>query len=488
MSYRNEPIGHNGNETIRDYSLYIANPFAVCFESIGARSAIMATNRLSPSSFQALIDRVNAAAAAPIGDDDAHDEDDSLISDDDQASLVPSDASDALGSAPDGGPAAGSSFQDLIDRVNAAAAAPIGDDDAQDEDDSLIGEDDQAAWVPSGASDASGSAPDGGPAAEHSQVEQREPFSCWSSRGNWNLHGIPWGVGERGRGGMPLIERVKYVLNTQAWSWDMDFSNAVTPSHTWFHISPSTLTERVAFVLVAKCRASLRHDFVALCRGSRLSHALHPRAPFAWVHVWVYYWNISRGWCGDPQCIHRDEPMTFDARNGLPRSAWDEAVPCVFSLQREHNEYFHQWWNIMGVIHTGCNTVTNSNPLTNARPAFPATDPRSTPGPVTFPPGAVMGGPSGHFADFHGGSKNPPFEVDQAISRESNYKRLRVWLENAGFEHTPICPCATNNSLQCHLHCVCPYGRKRAELITLVGGPDAFWGTTVRRPDRRRRP
>ena len=85
-------------------------------------------------------------------------------------------------------------------------------------------------------------------------------------------------------------------------------------------------------------------------------------------------------------------------------------------------------------------------------------------------------------------SKNPPFEVDQAISRESNYKRLRVWLENAGFEHTPICPCATNNSLQCHLHCVCPYGRKRAELITLVGGPDAFWGTTVRRPDRRRRP
>jgi hypothetical protein len=32
-----------------------------------------------------------------------------------------------------------------------------------------------------------------------------------------------------------------------------------------------------------------------------------------------------------------------------------------FSLERRHNDGLHQWWNIMGCIHAGCQIFTNGS-------------------------------------------------------------------------------------------------------------------------------
>ena len=285
-------------------------------------------------------------------------------------------------------------------------------------------------------------------------------WSPWSGAGGWSLAGLPWH--ECGRGhGSAQIDRVRTVLTRDTWAWDMDFNAAAPAAPGWFHITPTSVTEDQAKVLVHKAGTYSNLDYYALQRNldERRPESVHPSEPCIWVSHVVYFWNISRGWCSAARCGEKftDRGMIFTGEQGL-NVGGDNSYS--FSLERRHNDALHQWWNIMGCIHAGCQIFTNSHPA-NSYSTRRLPDPDDPP----FPHWDVdeAGGPTGYWLDFHDGAPRPPFSTaplnGSRINRYRNAcQRVRTFMVAEGWEHSVSCRSIGR-------HCKCPFGVKRAELI-----------------------
>ena len=118
-----------------------------------------------------------------------------------------------------------------------------------------------------------------------------------------------------------------------------------------------------------------------------------PREPCIWVSHLVYFWNHSRGWCSSPRCQEKfaDRGMVFMGKQGL-NVGGDNSTS--WSLDRTHNDGLHQWWNIAGCVHSGCQNFTNSHPTNGYSAKRLAVDPNDPP----FPQFDVddVGGPTVH--------------------------------------------------------------------------------------------
>jgi len=288
-------------------------------------------------------------------------------------------------------------------------------------------------------------------------------WSPWSSAGAWSLAGLPWHECGRGPQFTPQIDRVRAVLTRDTWAWDMDFDAAAAAAPGWFHITPRSVTAAQAALLVKKAGQMANLDYYALQRnqGERRPESVHPREPCIWVSHVVYFWNSSRGWCSAARCEEKftDRGMIFTGESGL-NVGGDNAYS--FSLDRRHNDGIHQWWNIMGCIHAGCQVFTNSHPA-NSYCAQRLPDPDDP----SFPHWEVdeAGGPTRYWLDFHGGAPIPPFST--APLNGSTKRRQRTILARVakymaleGWEHSPSC----RNSGR---HCNCPYRVRRDELIAM---------------------
>ena len=321
-------------------------------------------------------------------------------------------------------------------------------------------------------------------AADHTAdatPRRRGDFSCWTARGNWTLCGFTWLQTAPGDNGVSLLSRVRTCLVDNPWCWDIDFSDAPAPSSRWFHITPSTLTADQARHIAFKVRATMHHDWVGLQGTERqrrqelaprqLPEAEQSREPLVWVQHVVYHWNMARGWCSYPQCPERDVPLKFYSPLG-PRGEQRQADNNhSFSLQRQYNQYFHQWWNIRGVYHKRCNSMCNSHPFNGQDSTRETEDSVSE---YTLPPDVAMGGPSAYFSDFHGGTSSPLPVLDPARGFRANAFRLRQWLAHEGFEHASHCSHRRFHAWRkkggaCP-QADCPYGIKRVALIAQLGG------------------
>ena len=286
-------------------------------------------------------------------------------------------------------------------------------------------------------------------------------WSPWSAAGGWSLAGLPWHECGRGNAFTPQIDRVRAVLTRDRWAWDMDFDAAAPAAPGWFHITPTSVTEAQAKLLVNRAGTYSNMDYYALLRNldERRPESVHPREPCIWVSHVVYFWNISRGWCSAARCGEKftDRGMIFTGEQGL-NVGGDNSYS--FSLERRHNDGLHQWWNIMGCIHAGCQIFTNSHPA-NSYSARRLPDPDDPP----FPHVDVdeAGGPTGYWLDFHGGAPRPPFSTaplngSRARRQSTLLARVHRYMVAEGWEHSASCRSPGR-------HCDCPYGVKRAELI-----------------------
>ena len=324
---------------------------------------------------------------------------------------------------------------------------------------------------------------------ELEQNDDRPSFSCWSTRGNWTLHGYTW-YQANSTAGTELFERVKQCLLDNDWCYNIDFSNAVPHSSSWFHLTPATLTPRQAKVLASKCSCALKQDYLGFVHGTRLPEAQQHREELSWVHVWAFHWNMARGWCASDGCVHRNVPLRFTAM-GLVKGGNKRAALLSFSLQRDYNECHHQWWNISGVLHTDCNSRLNSHPT---RGFCTERSANLTMPPYSPPLGDDGGGPTGHFADTWGGLVTAPIELDPNKCRASNMRRINIWLRQNNYVHSDDCSPKGGYRKRTRtgacLHDDCPFGNKRADIIEEAGGEDALgrWQVDNRRhPNHHRR-
>ena len=316
---------------------------------------------------------------------------------------------------------------------------------------------------------------------EEGDDDGRPPFSCWTSRGNWTLHGIDWLKTCPGHYGMPIEERVRICLVANPWCWDIDFSDARAASPTWFHITPTTLTPTIAAILASHVTHAARSDWEGL-RGTarqrafgsqrkRLQESEQSREPLVWVEHLVYLWNVSRGHCADPHCAENNAPLEFKAavtECADGKADWS-AVEKTFSMQRLYNNYFHQWWNVSSLVHKHCNSVTNSHIACGHDVARQRHNAESR---YTLPAGVALGGPSGYFTDFHGGDTRPLPEIHPANGKNANMRYISNWLTQQGITHAPHCTGRGGRRSQpgaCR-HDDCPFGNARADLITQLGG------------------
>ena len=260
---------------------------------------------------------------------------------------------------------------------------------------------------------------------------QRKKFSTWTARGCWTLEGYDWYDACT----VSQFAKVHQALVRNPWAWDMDFTNARAPASTWFHISPDTLTDKVAHIICTKVYSAMKMDYNALYgkkAGARLPEAEQPKQPLISVQHVIYMWNMSLGWCTDcclPEC---GRPLEFCA-DVMPREQRNEDgnwgdVDYSFSVQREFNECLHQWWNIMSVVHRYCNSVKNANPLNEVNPSN-----RSAL--WALPLDVEGGGPSAYFTDFHGGEVRATVVIDPSKVRHTNIGRINRWLKAQGYSH-----------------------------------------------------
>ena len=146
-------------------------------------------------------------------------------------------------------------------------------------------------------------------------------WSPWSAAGGWSLAGLPWHECGRGNAFTPQIDRVRAVLTRDTWAWDMDFDAAAPAAPGWFHITPTSVTEAQAKLLVNRAGTYSNMDYYALLRNldERRPESVHPREPCIWVSHVVYFWNISRGWCSAARCGEKftDRGMIFTGEQGL---------------------------------------------------------------------------------------------------------------------------------------------------------------------------
>ena len=286
-------------------------------------------------------------------------------------------------------------------------------------------------------------------------------WSPWSAAGGWSMAGLPWHECGRGVNFTPQINRVRAVLVRDTWAWQLPPDN-IAAAPGWFHIKPDNVTEEQARILVNKAGQYSNMDYYALQRNrdERRPEYQQPREPCIWVSHLVYFWNHSRGWCSSPRCQEKfaDRGMVFTGEQGL-NVGGDNSTS--WSLDRTHNDGLHQWWNIAGCVHSGCQNFTNSHP-TNGYSAKRLADPDDPP----FPQFDVddVGGPTAYWQDFHGNSPTPPFPTHALPSgpRQRRQKtmlaRVKKYMSDNGWEHSPSCRHAGR-------HCNCAYGIKRTELI-----------------------
>ena len=320
-------------------------------------------------------------------------------------------------------------------------------------------------------------------------VASRKPFSCWTVRGNWTLYGYTWMQAHQGN--TVSLEKVKTLLHEHPWSWDIDFSSAVAPSESWFHITPSTLMTKVACELMLKLSGVLAMDYHGVVTERFVPSDQLSREPIIWIPGLVYHWNMARGWCMGP-CKLEDAPLAFTAagtigpvdghftigRDGRPepRSGnWTE-MQFTYSLQRKYNEVPHQWWNVSGCLHTLCNSFFNSHP-TNGYDSRRVPD--SSLPPYSLAPGLRGGGPDGFFEDHHGGAVSWVLDIDPTRTYAANMRRIRRWLHDNGIEHSDDC----HRRGRCVAHC--PHGIKRDALVAEFGSEHL--GRRDDRPSRRQR-
>ena len=332
----------------------------------------------------------------------------------------------------------------------------------------------------------------------HLPLQLTRSFSCWSARGNWLLHGISWMDAGFGSWSMPIEERVIKSLEDNPWCWDIDFSAAPAPSPTWFHITPATVTHDVAYTLSHRVYNAMHTDFKGL-RGTyrqrqtnspyrRLPESEQTREPLVWVEHLVYLWNISRGHCQDPRCAVA-QPLTFQAavREQSDGSRDRSEIHLSFSMQRCHNEYMHQWWNISGLVHTFCNSVSNSHNTCGFDPA------RQVRAVAPNLAQVAKGGPSGHFEDFIAANPHirlPNICVENGYNK--NFRYMNSWLKQQGITHSAACNSSKHRGPRNEFggcpHTDCPFGMARAQLIADLGGPHIIgdWRNHIGSRGRRR--
>ena len=258
-------------------------------------------------------------------------------------------------------------------------------------------------------------------------------WSPWSAPGGWTLSGFSWSDCGHQANYTP-IQKVRLILKANPWAWDMVFDRA-SASRTWHHITPKTLTNADAVMLIQKARSCAYNDWLARKKpGKRRPEEDHPCEPIIWVADVAYYWNLSLGWCTYSKCPNPGRGMkTYAPQTIRPNGRKDGALD-VFTCQRRYNSGYHQAWNISGAIHNSCQVLTNSHEcfgFDSSRVPDGASEP--------FPTFQTAGGPSAFFSNFVGGAKDPPLDITPGVSYVANNQRIRRWCEANGFKHEQGC-------------------------------------------------
>lgn len=258
-------------------------------------------------------------------------------------------------------------------------------------------------------------------------------WSPWSAPGGWTLSGFSWSDCGHQANYTP-IQKVRMILKANPWAWDMVFDRA-SASRTWHHITPKTLTNADAVMLIQKARSCAYNDWLARRKpGKRRPEEDHPCEPIIWVADVAYYWNLSLGWCTCSKCPRRDEGMTTYAPQVLKPNGRKDGSPDVFTCERRYNTGYHQAWNISGAIHNSCQALTNSHEV------FGFDSTRTPDGSTeTFPTFETTGGPSAFFSNFVGGATQPLLDITPGVSYVANNQRIRRWCEANGFKHKQGC-------------------------------------------------
>ena len=258
-------------------------------------------------------------------------------------------------------------------------------------------------------------------------------WSPWSAPGGWTLSGFSWSDCGHQANYTP-IQKVRLILKANPWAWDMVFDRA-SASRTWHHITPKTLTNADAVMLIQKARSCAYNDWLARRKpGKRRPEEDHPCEPIIWVADVAYYWNLSLGWCTCSKCPRRDEGMTTYAPQVLKPNGRKDGSPDVFTCERRYNTGYHQAWNISGAIHNSCQALTNSHEV------FGFDSTRTPDGSTeTFPTFETTGGPSAFFSNFVGGATQPLLDITPGVSYVANNQRIRRWCEANGFKHKQGC-------------------------------------------------
>ena len=168
---------------------------------------------------------------------------------------------------------------------------------------------------------------------------------------------------------------------------------------------------------MAKSSNQVIKDLAILDAGndSRLSMAAQPYEPFAWVHVYAWIANRSRGFCGNPKCrcelsFDRPHETADDIMEELGKERRGQA-PNAFTAQRRYDRIVHVQSNIAGALCNSC----NSNALMN----------------LTVPDYEKLGGPEAHWLDAVGsGLASEP--IQGRMTMQTLSVRVRTELERRG--------------------------------------------------------